>query len=69
MSDLTDEIEVTPELLMQAFEDAKAGVFVEDGLWTLAEACSSQIDMGFITLKNGKRYLVSVKIEDEEEID
>lgn len=55
-------IEVTPELLMKAFEDTKEGMF-ENG-----QACASQIGMGFITLKNGKRALVTIRIENEEEL-
>ena len=65
---MSNDIEVTPELLMEAFQDAKKHMFMQQGIYTIVEACSSQIDMGFITLKNGKRALVSVKIENEEEL-
>ncbi len=59
---MKNEIDVTPELLMKAFQDAKEGMFNE------GPACASQIDMGFITLINGKRALVSVKIENEDQL-
>ena len=54
-------IAVTPELLMKAYNDAEAGMFVEKGIWT-TEACACQIDMGFIELKSGKQALVSIRI-------
>lgn len=57
-------IEITPELLMKSFEEAKKGMFEESGPWTIAEYKDCEISIGFITLKNGKKKLVSIKIGD-----
>lgn len=63
------EVQITPELIYSSFVEAKKNMFIDCLEWTLAPCSEARQDVGWITLKNGRKALVSVIILDQAEVD